>query len=208
MKREDIRRIFPEATDEQIDSVLNQIGTELNPLKNQLDEAQRAVTDANTQHSAALTAQRSEYEQQIAALNEQLKAGMSEEDKLKAAMEEAERRTAEYTLKSNTLDARSIFIDAGLNEEAYTPLLSQVVSTDVDETKARANAIVALLQSQRNAVEQATKDQLLKSNPGLQGAGGATSVSKDAFDKMDYMQKLELMQENPDFLHSIEKKPY
>lgn len=199
MKREDVRKIFPEATEEQVDAVLNQIGLELNPLKSQLDEA-------NSKRKADLAAQQNDYEGKIASLNERLQAGMSEEERLKAAMDEAEKRAAEFVLKSNTLDAKNVFVSAGLTEEAYTPLLGQVVSSDAETTVANANAIVALLNAQRESVTQATKDALLRDNPTLKGAGGSVGMNKEAFDKLDYAEQVKFLEENPGFLQSIQPK--
>ena len=59
MKREDVVKIFPGATDEQIDNILNQFGSELNPLKKELkettasrDEAQEKLTKAEADNKA------------------------------------------------------------------------------------------------------------------------------------------------------------
>lgn len=200
MKREDIKAIFPEATDDQISAVLNQSGSEINAIRSQLDSVNQAANDANNQHTAAMEAQKTEYEQQIASLTQKLQTGMTEEEKLKAAIEAANQREAEFNRKSNTLDAKTIFVSAGLAEDDYKPLLKQVVVDDAKATKENAEAIVSLLTAQKEAVEKATKDAVLKGNPGLKGGAGESTLTKESFSKLSYAEMLQAKQENPDLV--------
>lgn len=205
MKREDILAIFPDATKEQIDAILNQAGAEVNLIKNQLQQAEDQRADQEARHASVLDQMKHEFEGKIETLNNQLQAGMSEEDRMKAAIEEADKRAAEFTLKSNTLDAREIFLQAGLGEDDYTDLLSQVVTTDSDQTKANAQAIVAVLNKQKKSVEEATRDAVLKSNPTLNGAAGENTLTKDQFSKMSYTEMLQAKQDNPELVASFMK---
>ena len=50
-----------------------------------------------------------------------------------------------------------------------------------------------------------TKDELLKGNPHLGGAGAANAITKENFDKLSYDEKRKLVEENPDLLKSFEK---
>ena len=205
MKREDIKAILPDATDEQIDSILNQHGSELNAVKAQLTSAQQAATEAQAQHTAALNEQKTEYERQIAELTQKVQAGMSEEERLQAAVEAANQEKAAFKLKSNTLDAKTVFVAAGLTEEEYTPLLDQVVVDDGEKTKANAETIVALLAKQKEVVETATKDAVLKGNPSPGGSAGESKVTKEAFDKMSPSEMIKLKAENPELVASFIK---
>ena len=207
MKREDIRKIFPDATEEQITQILNQSGAELETVKTQVTTLQQQVAQAEEAHKAALAAQSESYNQQISALNEKVKTGMSEEELARQAKEEAEKARLEYQHKSNTLDAASIFVAAGLDEKQYSALLPQVVVDDVEATKTNANAIVKLLADQKAAVETATKDAVLKGNPTLSGAGGDGTITKEVFDKMSYGEQMKAITENPNLLQSFNQRP-
>lgn len=205
MKREDVLAIFPDATKEQIDAILNQAGAEVNLVKDRLNQAENEREASESRHADALEQMKHDFEGQISTLTSQLQAGMSEEDRMKAAIEEADKRAAEFILKSNTLDAREIFLQAGLAEDDYTDLLKQVVTADTDQTKANAQAIVAVLDKQKKSVEEATRDAVLKSNPTLNGAAGENTLTKEQFSKMSYTEMLQAKQDNPDLVASFMK---
>lgn len=202
MKRDDVRKVFPEATDEQIDAILNGIGAELNPLKAQLEDATGRLGEA-TSSLASLKASEATLKAQLEEANGRLQQGMSAEELLAAREKAAEEREREFTLKSNGLEAKSMFVEAGFSAEDIEAVLPLVVGEDGDATKAAAKAIIDLDAKRREAVEQSTKDALLKANPTLTGAGSGGAVSKEEFDKLPYAEKVKLVEENPELLKSF-----
>ena len=203
MKRDDVRKVFPEATDEQIDAILNGIGAELNPLKAQLDDATGRLGEA-TSSLASLKASEATLKAQLEEANGRLQQGMSAEELLAAREKAAEEREREFTLKSNGLEAKSMFVEAGFSAEDIEAVLPLVVSEDGDATKAAAKTLIGLDAKRRDAVEQSTKDALLKANPTLTGAGSGGAVSKEEFDKLPYAEKVKLVEENPELLKSFD----
>ena len=206
MKREEVREIFPDATDEQIDAILNKNGSEINPLRSRLKTAEGERDEAQAALSASQASEAS-YRQQLDEANAVIQAGMSDEERIAAREKAAEDREREFTLKSNGLDAREIFVGAGCFEaEEIDALVEQVTTSDAEQTKARAQRIVDTVAKQREAVEKATRDALLKDNPNLSGGddgkGGVPKTKKD-FMALPYDQQLSMMETNPQILSQL-----
>ncbi|WP_165170683.1 hypothetical protein [Adlercreutzia sp. ZJ242] len=206
VKREDVKAIFPNATDEEIDSLLNKVGDELNPLKRKLKnaEAERDETKASLVEAQA---SESDYKRQLDEANAKLESGMSDEERLAQREKAAEEREREFTLKSNSLDAKAIFVEAGCFDEAdITGLVEQVTSEDGEETKARAKRIVDTVSKQRAAVKQETEDALLRGNPKPNGGGGnsdgAPTTLKD-FLALSDAEQIALKEADPTILSQL-----
>lgn len=206
MKREEVREIFPEATDEQIDAILNKNGSEINPLRSKLKTAESERDDAQAALTASQASEAS-YKKQLEEANATIQAGMSDEERIAAREKAAEDREREFTLKSNGLDAKSIFVAAGCFEaEEIEALVEQVTTSDAEQTKARAQRIVDTVAKQRDAVEKATKDALLKDNPNLSGGDdgkGGTPTTKKDFMALPYEDQLAMMETNPQILSQL-----
>lgn len=210
MKRDEVLKFFPEATDEQIDGILNQVGSELNPLKASLAD----ITAERDQGKAALATAQTEaasYKTQLEEANAKLKEGMTAEELMAQREKDAAEKERDFTLKSNALDAKAIFVGSGyFDEEEIEGLVTRVTTEDSEGTKAFAQSIVDTVKKQREAAEQSTKDELLRGNPHLGGAGGSNAITKEKFDKLDYEEQRKLVEENPDLLKSFTqvKNPY
>lgn len=196
MKREEVRELFPDATDEQVSSLLNRIGEDIGPLK---DRAAAAEAERDRIGGELADAQ--------TKLSEAVEKGMSDEERIAAREKAAEERERDYLLKSNGLDARSAFVSAGVfTDEEIDAFTEQVTDADPAATKSRADAIVAAVMRQREAVEAATRDALLKENPtlsGAQGSGMPTTVAD--FLKLPYEEQLRLKDENPSLLSQLKR---
>ena len=205
MKREEVREIFPNATDDEIDGILNKFRDEINPLKSQLKEAQ---TERDTAKSSLAESQASAaaLQGQLDEANAKLTEGMTAEERIAAREKAAEDREREFNLKSNGLDAKSIFVAADcFEEDEIAELVEQVVGEDADATKARAQRIVDTVAKQREAVEKATRAALLLDNPSLGGSGGEPGVpgTMKEFLALTYEQQLQLKEANPDILSQL-----
>lgn len=210
MKREDVVKIFPGATDEQIDNILNQFGSELNPLKKELketissrDEAQEKLTKAEADNQA--------YKSQVDDLSAKVQAGMTAEELLEQQRAQAAEKEREFQLKSNGVDAKALFVAAGCFEDGeIESLVEQVVGEDLDTTLAKANAIIEVVQRHGKSVEENTKNELLKGNPKLQGGGGesdptAPKTMKE-FLALPYKTQLQLKADNPEIMSKLTKE--
>lgn len=207
MKREDVLGIFPNATDEEIDRILNRVGGELNPLKRKLADAEKDRDAARADQGTAL-AKAAGLEQQLAEATEKLKAGMTAEELLADQQAEAERLRSEYTLKANGLEAKAMFVEAGFFDAAEIDALVEKVTTeDAAATKAFAESLIGTVRKQREAVEKATRDELLKGNPNPQGGSGAgATMTREEFRKLPYKDQLAMKAENPDIISQLRKE--
>lgn len=203
MRREDVRKVFPDATDEQVDGILNGIRDELNPLKASVRELTGRLEGATTGLEAS-QASEAGLRAQLADVSRQLEERMTDEERLAARERAAEEREQEFLRRSAELDAKAIFVSAGFGESDMEVLLPRVVSADSEATKAAAQALVDLDASRRKAAEQAARDELLKGNPRNQGGGkGGAAMSRDEFKRLPLAEQVRMRQENPDILKQL-----
>lgn len=203
MKRDDVRKIFPDATDEQVDSILNGMRDELNPLKTSVRDLTAQLEGANGS-LASSQASEATLRAQLEELNEQLEAHMSDEERLAAREKAAAEREREFLMRSAELDAKAIFVQAGFSEDDMGALLPLVVGTDSEATKKAAQALVDLDSARRKAAEDATKDALLKGNPkGKGGTGGGSPMKMSEYLALPYEEQLRMKQENQNILKEL-----
>lgn len=124
-------------------------------------------------------------------------ANLSDEEKIKKALEDAQVVKDEYNRKSVRLDVEKILVQGGLSEEDYKGVIDGLVSTDRDASVALANNLVVLLTGQKNAAADAVKAALKKQlTPPPKGS--ETEVTKETFDKMSVSEKMKFKSENPE----------
>ena len=203
MKREDVKNIFPDATDEQVDAILNSYHADTNNAKKELKTSEVTLGTLKEQLSST-NSELAKYKQIADELQTKVEKSMSAEELLAQREQEAAQKEKEYAIRVNTLDARDIFQKAGLSADDCSDLISQVVSADADKTKALAQQIADLTVKQRELVEKKTKDDMVKSNPRPEGAGNAnTSVSKADFLKLSTSEQMKMMDDNPNILNEL-----
>lgn len=169
MTREDIRKQFPDATEEQITAILNINGTDLdNAKKNNVDPK---ILKKLQEDSAA-----------YAKLQE---AGLTDEEKIQKALQDAEDTKIEFAKKVNKLDAEKILVAAGLTEEDYKDLIDGIVTDNADSTKAMATNLAGLITKQKDAAVQKTKEELMDgTNTPSGGSGGNGGEEKSTAEKL------------------------
>lgn len=203
MKREDIRKIFPEATDNQVDEILNAYHADTNTAKNALKDSESALNTLKEQLSTT-NSELAKYKKISEDLQVKVENSMSAEELLAKREQEAAMREKEYSIRMNTLDAREIFQKAGLSGGDCDALVSQVVSDDAEKTKTLAQQIADLTVKQRELVEQKTKDSILKGNPKPVGGGSDTGlISKADFLKLNTSEQIKMMDDNPNILSEL-----
>ena len=130
---------------------------------------------------------------------------MTAEELLQQREAAAAAKEREFTMKANALDAKTIFVGAGCFEAAeIDQLVEQVTTEDAEVTKQFAQRIVDTVAKQRELVEKATKDAMLKSNPSLDGnqGGGIPTTVKD-FLALPYDKQLELKKADPNIISKL-----
>lgn len=203
MKRDDVRKIFPDATDEQLTAILNGMHDELKPLR---DSVRDLTGQLETATSSLTGSQASEatLKAQLEEVTQQLQAHMTDEERIAAREKAAEEREREFLTRSAELDAKAIFVQAGFTDDDMTALLPLVVGTDSEATKKAAQALVDLDAARRKSAEDAAKDALLKGNPkGKGGTGGGSPMKMSEYLALPYEEQLRMKAENPNILKEL-----
>lgn len=158
MTREDIKKQFPDATEEQITAILNINGTDIEAEKKKnVDPKVLKQLQADSE-----------------AYKKLQEAGLTDAEKLQKALDDATASKAEFAKKSNRLDVEKILVGAGLTEEDYKDLIDGLVSEDAEASKALATNLASMLTKQKEAAVQKTKEELMDGTqtPGSGGNGG------------------------------------
>lgn len=166
MTREQVKELFPDATEEQITSLLNINGTDITAAKK------------NNVDPKVLK----QLQEDSAAYKKLQEAGLTDEEKMKKALEDAAASKADFTKKSNRLDVEKILVAAGLTEEDYKDLIDGLVSEDAEASKALATNLANMLTKQKEAAVQKTKEELMDRTKGAGGAGGSDEEDKKTDD--------------------------
>ena len=162
MTREDIKKQFPDATEEQITALLNINGTDI-------EGAKKNNVDPKVLKQL----------QEDSANYKKLKdAGLTDEEKMKNALAEAEAVKTEFAKKSNRLEVEKIFVGVGLSEEDYKDFIDGIVSEDADASKALATNLANMLTKQKEAAVQKTKEELMDGTKTPGGNGGGEDDDK------------------------------
>jgi hypothetical protein len=191
MTREQVKAIFPDATDEQIDAFLNAHGSDVN-------KAKKSAADNNAEFER-LKGIETEYEK--------LKGStLTEQEKLQKQIEAAEKAEKLYKKQTNKVAAEKLFVTAGLKDEDYSELLESIVTEDAEHTTKTATSFVGILKAQKEATEKAVKEELMRNNPKPPAGGGGGGVDKKAFDAMSSKEQMEFIETNPNWKEIINKK--
>lgn len=158
MTREDVKKQFPDATDEQIKAILDINGIDIEGAKK---------NNVDPKELKRLQGIETEY-------NKLKDADLTDAEKIQNALAEAAASKAEFAKKSNRLDVEKILVGAGLTEEDYKDLIEGLVSEDADASKALATNLANMLTKQKEAAVQKTKEELMDGTqtPGSGGDGG------------------------------------
>lgn len=162
MTREDIKKQFPDANEDQIDALMEIHGNDMsNAKKNNVDPK---VLKKLQEDSAA-----------YAKLQE---ADLTDAEKIQKALKDAEDSKVEFAKKSNKLDAEKILVAAGLTEEDYKDLIDGIVSDNAETTKALATSLAGMVSKQKDAAIQKTKEELMDGTHTPGGEGGSDEDEK------------------------------
>lgn len=184
MKRDEVLAIFPEATEEQLKSLMDLNGRDIN-----LEKAKRT---ANKEEIERLKLIEAEYEE-LKGVNQ------TAEEKLQKALEKATEKEKEFALKINKADAISILAGAGFTEAEYSTFIDDIVSSDSERTKRIATSYATTRKTVAEATEKGVKASLLQGmTPPPAGGNGGATLTREQFEKMGYAERLLLKQNSPD----------
>lgn len=114
---------------------------------------------------------------------------------LRGQIAEAERLRATDNSRNKAVAA---FLKAGLDEEAYEPLLEAIVSEDEGATLGRVTQIVNVLAKQKTEAVDVAKAELIKNNPKPDSTStGSGEMTQEAFLALSFEERTKLYQTDP-----------
>lgn len=137
---------------------------------------------------------------QLKRENKELKTSqLSDEEALKEKLKEADELKQQYILDKNRIKAQEIFVGAGLVGEEIDKLLSMAVSETEEQTIQKAQSLIDVIASKTEATQRKTKEELIKGTPQPKIGGQPNlTITKEAFDKFSYKERVELMNTQPE----------
>lgn len=183
MKRAEVLALFPEATEEQINSLMKINGDDINSTK--------AKLTADQEELARLKAIEEEFEKSKTA-------SLSVEEKYNKLLKDAEKQKTDYAKELNKMKAENILVGAGLTADDYKDLIDGLVSEDADRTTSLATNFANIVKAKAEAAGKAKEAELLQSmTPPPSGGNTTGTVTKEQFKNMSYQQMSELKASNP-----------
>lgn len=187
MTREEVKKILGEdATDVQITNFLNYHHSfektkndEINGYKNTINE-------------------HSDYDNIKKELDDLKKANMTNEEllvekqkELDNALAKAKEEETKLLKKQNSLEAKSILMDAGItDEEQLKGILSSISSDNKEATILNANNIANSIKTIKETTEKTVKEQLMNGEPNPNVAGGKKADSDNTMTKEKFQKLL------------------
>ena len=196
MKREEIKKIFPDANDEQLQAVMDIYGADVEKskgkvtaLETEIKEKQKSLDDLNTalEDLKGKSASADDYKKQLEDLQKKVKEDNDKREADRLAKEEADRMEQRFN---------SVVGDKKFNHEAiradYLKKFSEAVKSNDNVGKSDVDIFTALTKDDATAFKGV---QAVKLAGGTEKAGNGT-ITKEDFNKMSYKEKLNLFNEN------------
>lgn len=188
MKRAEVLALFPEATEEQINSLMKINGDDINNTKAKLTTDQTELD--------RLKAIETEFEK---AKN----ASLSVEEKYNKLLAEADKQKTSYAKELNKMKAENILVSAGMTSDDYKDLIDGLVSDDSVKTTALATGLANLMKTKTEAAGKAKEAELLQGMTLPPAGQTGTTLTKEQFKGMAYTEKSELFQTNPTLFNQM-----
>lgn len=184
MTREDVKKIFPEATDEQITAFLNQSNSDVAREK---AKAQKMKEDA--EKAEALEKELEELKQQNMTEAERLEAERKKEkEAVDKELADLKAALAESNKKALTSEITSMFANAGLSTETYASAIKAYASAPYEkpedamkEVETFVKGVSAENKTALDTAKAAWEKEALENTPNPGGGSGSkTTVKSDA----------------------------
>lgn len=189
MKRVDIEKLFPDATTEQIDALLN------------INSADIGRAKGNTEALKNELAELKEVEKELDTLK---KAQMTEKEQYELLIKQAEMSKSEYETKANRLEVEKMFVAAGFDADEYETILDGIVSSDIKQSKAVAENILNVFNNKSKALDKSIRAELLENTPKAEiSEGEVKPMTKDKFNSMTTQEQIEYIEQNPNWQSEI-----
>jgi len=164
MTREDVKKLFPDATDDQITAILNQHNSEVATEKG---KAEKLKADAKKAE---------EYRQQLDELNA---ANMSDLEKANKATEDANKRVADLEKEMLTLKTKASLAEQGIVGEVADKLIESIQGGNID-----ASVLGQIISEREKAAIAKYEQDQMNSTPDASGKGGDNGDGKTSAEKI------------------------
>lgn len=198
MKREEIKKIFPDATDEQLKAILDINGADVEKVKGkvtaleaELSESKQSLTDLNTALDEAKKKAQSndDYKSQLEELQKKVKEENDKREAERVAKEEAQRIEQRFN---------AVLGDKKFNHDAiradYLRKFGEALKDTENVGKSDIDIFTALTKEDAHAFAGATVVNLAGASQ--KASEGDKKITKEDFSKMSYNEKLKLFNEN------------
>lgn len=193
MKRDEVRAIIPGITDEQLKSLMDINGADVNAEKDAAKSYKAKLDEANEKLKTALEANEAKDAE-----------SKTIEQRMKDIEEQFAQKERALALDRNELEAKKVLSAAGISDDEIASVIGSIVSEDADKTVSGATALAALVTGQKTLAAENERKKMMSGTTKPQGSSGATkTVTREQFAKMDYEQMEKLFEENPELFKQL-----
>lgn len=193
MKRDEVRAIIPDITDEQLKSLMDINGADVNAEKDAAKSYKAKLDEANEKLKAAMEAN-------------EAKAAESKtiEQRMKDIEEQFAQKERALALDRNELEAKKVLSAAGISDDEIASVIGSIVSEDADKTVSGATALATLVTGQKTLAAENERKKMMSGTTKPQGSSGTPkTVTREQFAAMDYAQMEKLFEENPELFKQL-----
>lgn len=193
MKRDEVRAIIPDITDEQLKSLMDINGADVNAEKDAAKSYKAKLDEANEKLKAAMEANEAKDAE-----------SKTIEQRMKDIEEQFAQKERALALDRNELEAKKVLSAAGISDDEIASVIGSIVSEDADKTVSGATALAELVTGQKTLAAENERKKMMSGTTKPQGSSGATkTVTREQFSKMDYAQMEKLFEENPELFKQL-----
>ncbi len=127
-----------------------------------------------------------EYKRKLAKLEAD---GMSAEERLKQAQDEALAMKREFAIKSNRMDVEKVLLAAGLAEADYAPFIDTIVTEETAASVAAAEGIAKMIAAQKKATDAAVRKEMQDKMPTPGADTKQPGMTKEEFSKLSFSEQ-------------------
>ena len=193
MKRDEVRAIIPDITDEQLKSLMDINGADVNAEKDAAKSYKAKLDEANEKLKAAMEANEAKVAE-----------SKTIEQRMKDIEEQFAQKERALALDRNELEAKKVLSAAGISDDEIASVIGSIVSEDADKTVSGATALATLVTGQKTLAAENERKKMMSGTTKPQGSSGAPkTVTREQFTKMDYAQMEKLFEENPELFKQL-----
>ena len=171
MKRDEVRAIIPGITDEQLKSLMDINGADVNAEKDAAKSYKAKLDEANEKLKAAMEANEAKDAE-----------SKTIEQRMKDIEDQFAQKERALALDRNELEAKKVLSAAGISDDEIASVIGSIVSEDADKTVSGATALAALVTGQKTLAAENERKKMMSGTTKPQGSSGATkTVTREQF---------------------------